>query len=162
MKYFILAFAFLMTTHLIGQVSEHKTALSLGEHNAFVLEHPGADKKMVSKTLEKTFKEYGKVKRNKKAKEWSCLQCDVPGIGQTNIYFKVEEGKGQVTSFVFCDDGTQFVNSENNQEAAAAISKSLKYVGYDVEKQVISKELDREENSVKDRNKELGLSLIHI
>ena len=155
MKYFTLAIILLLTTQLMGQITEQKAALSLGEHNCFVTVYKDAEKKMVEKAVENAIKEYGKVKRNRKANEWNCLQCKVPGMsGLTNVYFKVEEGKGQISSYIFFDDGLQFINSENNPEASALVTKSLKYIGYDVSKQVITKELEREEDMLKDRNKE--------
>lgn len=138
-----------------GQVQEREATLSLGSQNAFVTEHDGADRKMVNKILENAVKEYGKVKRNKKAKEWNCMQCTVPGLsGPANVYFKIEEGKGMATSYLFIDDGTQFISSENNPEVAERISKNLTNVGFDVTRAVIGNELKDEEKNLKDRNKE--------
>ena len=152
---FTLGFSLLLMTGLVAQISERSMELSLGHQNAFVIEHDGANKKMVSKILENSLKEYGKVKRNKKAKEWNCLDCDVPGIGKANVYCKIDEGKSQVTSYVFYDDGTQFISSENSPEAANRIKQDLTYVGYEVTKAVIGEELKSQENSLKDRNKEM-------
>jgi len=147
---------FFIVTSTFGQVTESEALISLGTQNAFVTEHVGASKKMVNKILENAIKEFGKVKRNKKAKEWNCMQCRMPGVaGLTNIYFKIEEGKGQTTSYVFVDDGTQFISSENDEDAAASIKTRLTNVGYDITRAVISKELDNEEDELKDRNKEL-------
>ncbi len=138
-----------------GQVEERAADLSLGSQNAFIIEHDGADKKMVNKILENAVKEYGKVKRNKKAKEWNCLQCTVPGLSSpANVYFKIEEGKGMATSYLFVDDGTKFITSENAPDVAERIMKNLTNVGYDVTRAVISNELKDEENNLKDRNKE--------
>ena len=154
---FTLILIFSTSLCLDAQVAERVHPLSLGNQVAFTMDHEGANKKTVQKYLEKAIKEYGKVKRNKKAKEWNCLQCNVPGIsGPANVYFKVEEGKGMATSYVFFDDGTQFVSSENSGELAAEISKSLQQVSYDITRHVIGEELDGEEDSLKDRNKELG------
>lgn len=150
----IMMFAFIAATAL-AQVSETSSALSLGNQNAFVIEHDGADRKMVNKILENAIKDYGKVKRNKKAKEWNCLQCDVPGISApTNVYFKIEEGKGMTTSYVFYDDGTKFVSSDNSPEAADRIKQNLTLVMHDVTRAVISNELKDEEGVLKDKNKE--------
>ena len=107
---FTLGFSLLLMTGLVAQISERSMELSLGHQNAFVIEHDGANKKMVSKILENSLKEYGKVKRNKKAKEWNCLNCDVPGIGKANVYCKIDEGKSQVTSYVFYDDGLSLIH----------------------------------------------------
>ncbi len=141
---------------LNAQVTERDYTLSLGSQNAFVLEHDNVNKKTVQKYLEKAVKEFGKVKRNKKADEWNCLQCDVPGLsGPANVYFKIDEGKSQTTSYVFIDDGTQFISSENNPDLAKSFSSRLQMVGYDIERHVISEELDNEEKTLKGRNKDL-------
>ena len=139
-----------------AQVSESSAPLSLGSQNAFVMEHEGADKKMVNKYLENAIKEYGKVKRNKKADEWNCLQCEVPGIsGSTNIYFKIEEGKGMTRSYVFFDDGTKFLSSDNEPEISQRLKEGLTHVKHEVTRKVISNHLKDEEDNLKDRNKEL-------
>jgi len=148
-------FSFFLFSQLSAQVSEREVELSLGMQYAFVQQHPNANEKMVSKIWEKKMKEYGKVKRNKKAKEWNCLGCTVPGIsGTTNVYFKVEEGKGQTTSYTFFDDGTKFICSENAPEEASNLGKTLVHLSYAVETEVITKALEEEENNLKDRNKE--------
>ncbi len=140
-----------------AQVTESSTSLSLGSQNAFVMEHEGADKKMVNKYLENAIKEYGKVKRNKKANEWNCLQCEVPGIsGPANIYFKIEEGKGMTRSYVFFDDGTKFLSSDNEPEISQRLKEGLTHVKYEITRKVISNHLEDEEDNLKDRNKELG------
>jgi len=138
-----------------GQIEEGSGQLSLGTQNAFIIEHDGASKKTVKKILENAIKEYGKVKYNRKAKEWNCLQCNVPGVsGPSNVYFKVEEGRNQSTSYVYVDNGSQFINSENDEAAAARITSSLTSVMHDITRSVISKELEDEEDNLNDRNKE--------
>lgn len=142
----------------VSQISERTATLSVGDQNAYTIDHVGAEKKMVEKALDQAIKEYGKVKRNKKAKEWACMQCKVSSVSSSpvNIYYKVEEGKGQVTSYLFFDDGTSFISSDNNSDASAAIERINMNVKYDVETRVISKELKNEENSLKDQEKDLS------
>ena len=80
----------------------------------------------------------------------------MPGIsGATNIYFKIEEGKGMTRSYVFFDDGTKFISSDNEPEIAQRLREGLTHVQHDVTRQVISNHLDDQENNLKDRNKEL-------
>lgn len=153
----LLVSALLVMTSVYSQdaVAESESELSLGNQPAFVMTHEGADKKMVNKILENAIKEFGKVKRNKKAKEWNCLQCSVPGISTpANVYFKIEEEKGQTTSYVFIDDGTKFVSSDNAPDVAATIKKKLMNVNYDVTRAVITKEMEGEEDNLKKRHKE--------
>ena len=142
----------LLSLHLVGQDGfTQKTTISLGEHTAFALDHVGAEKKMVEKSLEETFKQYGKVKRNRKANEWSCMDCTIPGIGAVNAYYKVEEGKGQVTSYILIDNGSEFVAESNGD-----IDKLNTEVYNGVKKMVISKELEGEEKTLKNNNKDLS------
>ena len=147
----------MLTMYLAAQeITERAYPLSLGEQNAFVIEHDKADKKQVEKVVQKAIKEYGKVKRNRKANEWSCLECTVPGLsGATNIYYKIEEGKGLTSSYLFFDDGTKFISSENAEAAAASIRKQLNYIKHDVTRVVITKEMEMEEDNLKDKNKDL-------
>ena len=146
----------LFTIGLNAQVFESKQELSVGLQNAYACDHPEAEKKMVEKALEETLKEYGKVKKNRKAKEWCCQECKVPSISSNplNIYYKVEEGKGQVTSYIFIDDGEKFLTS-NNSEAQAEIERLNMNVFYSVERMVTGKKLEQQENTLKDYNKDL-------
>ena len=152
---FILSACIISLVSAQVEVREQSMESSLGHQNAFAMDHRGADQKMVTKIFEKAFKEYGKVKKNKKAKEYNCLQCSVPGFSNpVNVYFKITKGKGTASSYVFYDDGTQFVSSENSPEEAQRIINDLTYIGHDVSRAVIKKELEAEEDNLKDRNKE--------
>lgn len=141
-----------------SQVTERSATLSVGDQNGYTIDHVGAEKKMVEKALDQIIKEYGKVKRNKKAGEWTCLQCKVSAVSSdpVNIYYKVEEGKGQVTSYLFFDDGTKFISSDNDSDASAAIERINMNVKYEVETRVITKELEKEEDNLKDQEKDLN------
>jgi len=147
----------LVITTGYSQVSESQKDLSFGSKNAFVIDHEGAEHKDVYKMFEKKFKEYGKVERNKKAKEWSCLQCNIPSIGSNlNIYFKVDEGKGQVTSYTFVDNGEEFISSDSDSGMAAKVESFLTSLSHDVERETTSKVLEDDEDTLKDRTKELS------
>lgn len=154
---YLLSFLFLANIG-ISQVSEIKADLSLGEQNAYVVDHPDAEKKMVEKVLDNTFKQYGKVKKNRKAKEWNCAECTISMISGAplSIYYKVEEGKGQITSYTFFDDGTKFISSENNSKASAIIEKLNKEIALDVKRLVIEKELENQEKELKNFEKDLS------
>jgi len=148
----------LFTNFAFSQVSERNATISVGEQNAFSVDHKDAEKKMVEKALESAIKEFGKVKRNRKAKEWACLQCEVSSVSSApmNVYYKVEEGEGQITSYLFFDDGTKFISSENDGDAASQIEKINISVMHDVQKMVIKEELKQEEKNLKGFEKELG------
>ena len=152
----VLFFTFIISVGLHAQTFESKQELSVGLQNGFALDHPGADKKQVEKALDNAVKEYGKVKRNRKANEWYCQECKIPSISSNNIgvYYKVEEGKGQTTSYLFFDDGGKFLASDNSDKQEA-IERFNVGIYNDVQKMVIKEELKSEEDNLKDRNKEL-------
>lgn len=153
-----LVFSLFLIGSSFGQISERQASISLGDQTAFTMQHDGADKKMVEKALEEAIKEFGKVKRNKKAKEWSCMQCKASAISSSplDIYYKVEEGNGAITSLIFFSDGTKFISSENDGDAGSAIQKIYTNIGYDVETRVITKKLKKEEDNLKDYEKDLS------
>ncbi len=152
----ILLFSLISTFCLNAQMFESKQEISVGLQNAYAMDYPDADKKMVEKALEDAVKEFGKVKKNRKAKEWYCQECKIATISSNplNIYYKIEEGKGQTTSYLFFDDGGKFLSSENS-DAQADIERFNMNIFHDVKRMVISEELKQEEDNLKDFNKDL-------
>lgn len=152
----ILLFSLITTVCLNAQMFESKQELSVGLQNAYAMDYPDADSKMVEKALEEAIKEFGKVKRNKKAKEWYCQDCKIATISSNpmNIYYKIEEGKGQTTSYLFFDDGGKFLSSENN-DAQADIERFNMNIFHDVKRMVIGEELKQQENQLNDYQKDL-------
>ena len=158
MKYCTLFILFCLSFSLSAQVEENEIDLSLGVQNAYVVDHIDAEKKMVTGVLEKTFKQYGKVKRNRKAGEWSCMDCKISMISTNpvNVYYKIEERKGLITSYVFIDDGTKFISSENDASASEAIERMNLGIYNDVKREVFKKMLKAEEDALKKFEKELS------
>lgn len=156
-SFYTLVFSILICLSLDAQVFESNQDLSVGTQNAYAMDHPDAEKKMVEKALDEVIKEYGKVKRNRKAKEWNCSECNVPSISSSpiSIYYKVEEGKGQVTSYLFFDDGSQFL-TKSNSDKSAAIEKINMDVFHNVKRKVINKDLENQEDNLKSFNKDLS------
>lgn len=142
---------------LFGQVSEESKTISVGKQTAFVVDHQNADNKTVEKIIENTLKEYGKVKKNRKAKEWNCSECKISMISSSplNIYYTIEEGKDQTTSYMFFDDGTKFLSSENSDKTDAIKDLNMT-IFYDVKRAVIEEELEQENDNLKDFGKDLS------
>lgn len=153
-----LIFSILVVFCLEAQISETAYSMSYGKQNAYMMDHDGADSKMVSKIIENTLKDYGKVKRNKKAKEWECIDCQIGRISSSrmNIYFKVESGKDMASSYFFFDDGEKFVSGENDPGISQSIEDFLMDINYAVEREVIGKELEGEEKIMKNLEKDLS------
>jgi len=158
MKYFLSLLVMLFTLNIQAQVNEKSASLSLGDQNAYIMDHENADKKTVEKIVENAFKQYGKVKRNRKAKEWSCQSCEISMISTQpiTVYYKVEEKKDMIRTYTFFDDGSKFLSSENDSKASEAIEKLNINIYYDVLRSVISEQLKNEEKNLKNFNKDLS------
>ncbi len=139
------------------EINEMDKIMSLGNKNAFVIDHDRANKKMAEKCWESYMKEYGKAKRNRKAKEYETLEAKISLISsdKLGVYYIAEEGNGQATSFIFFDDGSQFMSSENAGDKIESIYTFLTPFVFEVEKAVIQEDLDNEEKTLKGLNKDL-------
>jgi len=140
-----------------AQVKEGSYDLSLGEQYGYMMDHHKADKKVVEDVVEETIKQYGKVKRNRKAKEWYCEECNISMVSNdpVTVYYKVEEGRDLVTTYLFVDDGTKFLSSYNDQEAARQIEKINMEIYYEVEREMLRKEIEDLEDKLGDYDKDL-------
>ena len=120
------------------------------------MDYPGAEKKMVEDAVEDAIKEYGKVKRNKKAKEWYCQDCKISAISSAplNVYYKIEEGQGQITSYLFFDNGQKFLEMADT-DAKAGIERLSTEIFNDVQRKIINKELENEEDNLNNFEKDL-------
>ena len=109
------------------------------------------DKKIVENVVENTIKQYGKVKRNRKAKEWNCESCNISRISSSplSVYYKVDEGKNLVTTYLFFDDGQKFLSSYNDKDAAESIEDLCMEIYYEVHREMLRKEIE-------DMEKDLG------
>ncbi len=114
------ALIFSLSGNVHAQISIQNESMSLGSKSSFVMDLSGADKKMADKKWKEFIKDYGKIEKNKKAKEQSVLQASLPGFeGPTNVTFKAEEGKDLTRVYFFFDNGTKFIE-EGDEDADAA------------------------------------------
>lgn len=129
---YTIVFALLTWSSLFAQdVHEASKEMSLGSHNSFYIDIDNVDAKLAEKVWKKYMKEYAKVKRNRKAKEYYAMDAKVGPIGgveNLNIYSKFQEGSEQVTTYVWIDMGGHFANSNENPSEAKGIRSFL--VGY--------------------------------
>ncbi len=145
------------TLPLMAQdIREMDKTISMGAQPAFVINHPNATVKMAESAWEDHMKKNGKAKKNRKSKEYETLDAEINIISSTslNVYFLAEEGAEMTTSYVFFDNGTEFITSTNNSKAADGIYEFLTPFIYDVEKLVVQEELENEEKSLKSLNKD--------
>jgi len=139
-------------------VVEKSTTMSLGPQNAYYVEVEGADKNMLEETMQEKLKEYGKIKENKKAKEYFLMATKVPLINGTSpldIYTKYTEGKGQSTAYMWVDLGGAFATTPNNPSQSEGIRQFMIDYHNAVRKKVVTKELKAEEKNLSNLEKDL-------
>ncbi len=160
MKYFLtLIIACLISAATFAQVSEGKQSMSLGLNPAFSVTVDGANKKTTEKLWKDYLKEYGKVEKNKKAKEFYMTQVRIPsitGTGLVNLFSKIDDTKTSSTIHVWVDNGSSFVSSDESGDSAEGAKHFLREFSYVLQKEVITKELEDEEDRLKDLNKDLS------
>jgi hypothetical protein len=159
MKYLVSILCCFCIANVFGQnVSERKTSMSLGSQNAFFVEVPGADKKLMMKVFEDLTKSYGKSKENKKAKEYFMTKtrmAAINGSSPVDVYTKFEDGKGQAAMYMFVDMGGAFINSEDHPNQAQVVKQFMDDYYFEVRKKVVVEELKVEEKKQADLEKDL-------
>lgn len=153
----------LISLFLIGQldaqaVFEEDMNMSLGTKNALYVDVEGADKKIAEKAIENLLKEYGKVKKNRKAKEYYAEGITIPAIGGAqplDIFVKIDEMKSQSRLYMWVYDGSTFINSIDDADQVDGAESILKDFFVKARRLAIQKEVDHEEDNLKDREKEL-------
>jgi len=155
----LLAISFALFFSLIGnvhaQITVQNESMSLGSKPSFVLDLDGANKKMAEKKWKEFIKEYGKVERNKKAKEQFVLQASLPGFSSpVDVTFKTDEGKDQTRAYFFFDNGSSFI--EDGAEDADAVRVFLRDYQNLVDKQVAQNDLNDGEDVLKKFEKSLS------
>lgn len=138
-------------------IREVEKTISMGAQPAFVINHPNATAKMAEAAWEEHMKKNGKAKKNRKSKEYETLDANINMISSTslNVYYIAEDGVDMATSYIFFDNGSNFITSTSDADAASGIYEFLTPYVYGVEKLVIEEELDKEEKGLKDLGKDL-------
>lgn len=138
-------------------IREVEKTISMGAQPAFVINHPNATAKMAEAAWEEHMKKNGRSKKNRKSKEYETLESEINMISSSplNIYFIAEDGADMATSYIFFDNGTEFITSNNNAKSAEGIYEFLTPFVYGVEKLVVEEEMEMEEKSLKSMNKDL-------
>ena len=72
---------------LSAQISEQEKTMSAGVYNSLTLELPDTQKKFAENLWKKYMKQFdGKMKKNKKAKEYFIENCTMVGVGLSLIH----------------------------------------------------------------------------
>ena len=131
--------------------------MSLGKQVAFSVDVDGADKDMVEDVWKKYIKEYGKSKRNKKAKEYYTVQTDIPVISGSpvDLYLKFDERVGMTTVYMWVDMKEGFVDSNSHPREAQGSEEFLTQFYYAVKREAITEEMKQQEKELKKLDKGL-------
>lgn len=144
-----LIFSFLVSS-LYAQVEEKEQLMSLGDQNALIMDVKNVDKKKLEGYFKTYFKEYGKVKYNRKAKEFYISGAKMPTISKdkVNVYAKMEELNNSARVSLFLDNGQAFVSSSENADQYKSLEKIMVDFDIYVEKLLIEKELKEAEKNL--------------
>ena len=144
------AFATMMSAQNVEAIEK---TMSLGKQTGVYIEVEGGEKDDLKDLWEDYMKDFGKTKRNKKAKEYYSENVRIPVISSSNsvdVYVKFEEGRDQATAYIWAVSDGEFVDD----------SKGLQTFVQDyyiiARKEVINKEIKEQEKALKKLDKSMG------
>lgn len=156
---FILITIFAATGIISAQeVSERETSMSLGKKIGFSIDIDGADDDITEDVWKKYIKDYGKSKRNKKAKEYYVVGARVPmiaGSSDVDLYIKFDERVGLTTATLWIDLGGSFVNFDEHPKEAQGAEEFLTEFYLAVKNKAITEEMKNQEKELNKMDKEL-------
>jgi len=168
---YIIIFSVLIAGQSFGQITEKKVNLSLGVQPCLSTNIENIKEKKIAKLWKKFFKPYGKVKRNKKAKEYYSTGVTVNRIKSgdpIDVYVKFVEAADAINVNLCFDMGTAFVSKDDTEAYNGASDVLNEFVLYVKESQLKDKlkevedELDDMESDLKSarkKNKKLHSSI---
>ena len=157
MKQFVICFFFSLLIHVFSfaQPRENKLQMSLGIQNGLSVTIPDADEDLIDKVWKKYTKGYGKLARNKKAKEEyieGAVIQSIHGSNAMDVYVSTEDNS--ITAFFDLKNG--FLNSENNPMEFKGASEFMQEFSYEVQREKTRMDLEEEQDKLKKLNKKMG------
>jgi len=142
-----------------AQITEDVKSMNLGVKNALILELPDTKTKFVSKLWKKHIKDYkGKAKKVKKADELLAKECQIPeigGEGKVDVYTRFSSNGDNVFMTMWVDLGDNFLASADHPDKYTEAEKFLMRFALEVTKEKIKIEIDKEEDTLKDFEKDM-------
>lgn len=146
----LVAFATMISAQNVEAIEK---TMSLGKQVGVYVEVDGGEKDDLKDLWEDYMKDFGKTKRNKKAKEYYTEGARIPVISSSSsldVYAIFEEGGNQATAYVWAVSDGEFVGD----------SKGLQTFVQDyyviARKDVINKEIKEQEKVLKKLDKSMG------
>jgi len=138
-----------------AQVNQTTKLMSAGTHHAYSVQLQGANFKKTEKIWKEYNKPYGKYDKDRKNKEFRAHSINIPSISYDrnfSVTIKLDETKNQTTAFVFFEDESGFLGSDDPQTDKMA--SFVEHFKYEVDRTILREQLKDEENNLKKRNKE--------
>lgn len=145
----VLLIAFL-SSNLTAQVEEREGLMSLGDKNAITIDIQNVDKKQLETYFKEYFKEWGKVKYNRKASEYYMEEAKLKPVSsdKVNLYAKMEDLNKAARLMVWIDNGQGFVSAADYEKEYDATAKLLVDFDIHIEKSMIEDEMKAAEKNL--------------
>ncbi|NJN35243.1 MAG: hypothetical protein HC817_14340, partial [Saprospiraceae bacterium] len=140
-------------------VVEKESTMSQGSKNGLSINLPKANAKFAEKVWKDFAKQFkGDYKRDKKNDEYFSDNATVGTIGGANtvdMYMKFSEGNDNTTATIWIDLGGAYVNSSDYSDKYAEAEKMLANYALTVARKQTKIQLEEQQNTQKDLEKEL-------
>lgn len=133
-----------------AQVDERESLMSLGDKNALSIDVQNVDQKALESYFKDYFKEFGRVKYNRKGKEYYIEDAKLKSVSseKVNVYAKMEDLNKAARLYLWIDNGTAFVNSRETEKEYDAVESMLIDFDIYIEKSLIESELKAAEKDL--------------
>ena len=140
-----------------SMTEEKDVTMSLGTHNAFVLDLSEISAKKTESYWADYFRDISKLKKNRKAGEYYAEGVRIPLISsnELDVYSKVEDLKGNSRLYVWIDHDGAFLNSADEAKAGKNALDFMNNFALQAEKRSVEEMLEAEEKALKGLEKDL-------
>ena len=149
----LLTFFLFASLSISAQVLEDQRQMVYGQQSALTLDIDGADSRYVDKEWREFMKDYGRLKKVKKADEYAIEGAqivDIGGASRVNVYSRIEKtGQESAQLITWFDTGDSYVASDNNPEGYAGAVKLLQKFNDHIKVRKIEDELEESEKEMK-------------
>ncbi len=140
------------------QVQEATRVMSLGTENAYTIQIGGADEKIAEKTLKQFLEPYGKIKEQKKFKEFQLLTtpiAPVSGSSNLDLFVKIQQNGSIVTVTFWARTQTDFINTQRQPEISKKFHNFIQNYQLALEKNIAENAWKLESDLLQKMEKEL-------
>lgn len=132
-------------------------SMSLGNQPAFIVDMDEINEKDAENYWQDYIKEYGKLKRNRKANEYYSEGIDIPLLSgkKLDLYSKIEDLKGNSRLYVWIDNGEAFVTEDSDPKTAKNAESFINDFAIYAEKNHVEALLSEEEKQLKNLERDM-------